>query len=166
MATVERVRVRTEPSLTASQHRSTFGVADRVAGALMATHLELYDKLVEEAERRRRGQGSSSTPPYDHSRSARRNRPIILPSVRCHPFSSLPTIAMHLEPFTLLPLEGADFVAAATIHRRCAAKGLTASTVDGQIVTAAIRHECRLLSADDDFKRIARVSDMRLFEPK
>ena len=76
------------------------------------------------------------------------------------------TIAMHLEPFTLLPLERSDFVAAASLHRRCAAKGLTTSTVDCQIATAAMRHNCRLLSADDDFKRIAQVSDLKLFELK
>ena len=76
------------------------------------------------------------------------------------------TIATHLEPFALLPLERSDFVAAASLHRRCAGKGLTTSTVDCQIATAAIRHNCRLLSADDDFKRIARVSDLKLFELK
>jgi predicted nucleic acid-binding protein len=76
------------------------------------------------------------------------------------------TIAMHLEPFALLPLERSDFVAAASLHRRCAAKGLTASTVDCQIATASMRHNCRLLTADEDFKRIARVSDLKLLELK
>jgi len=28
-------------------------------------------------------------------------------------------------PFALLPLERSDFVAAASLHRRCAARGLT-----------------------------------------
>ena len=76
------------------------------------------------------------------------------------------TIATHLEPFALLPLERSDFVAAANLHRRCAAKGLTASTADGQIAAAAIRYGCHLLTADDDFERIARVSDLELLEPE
>lgn len=76
------------------------------------------------------------------------------------------TMATHLEAFALLPLERPDFVAAASLHRRCAAKGLSVSTVDCQIAAAAIRHNCRLLTADRDFEHIARVSDLKLLELK
>lgn len=71
-------------------------------------------------------------------------------------------VARRLEPFPLLDLERRDFIAAASLHRNCAAKGLSVSTADCQIATAAIRHDCLLLSADKDFERIARVSSLRL----
>lgn len=76
--------------------------------------------------------------------------------------ASFRTILRHLEPFPLLDLGRSDYVAAATLHRRCAAKGLGVSTSDCQIAMAAIRHECLLLTADRDFERIARVSDLGL----
>ena len=71
-------------------------------------------------------------------------------------------VARHLEPFPLLEMERADFVAAASLHRTCASSGVNVSTVDCQIATAAIRHDCFLLCADKDFERIARLSPLML----
>ncbi len=76
--------------------------------------------------------------------------------------ASFRKVARHLDPFPLLELERPDFTAAAALHRRCAARGVSTSTADCQIATAAIRHDCLLLSADKDFERIARLSDLRL----
>ena len=76
--------------------------------------------------------------------------------------STFRKVARHLEPFPLLELERVDFVAAASLHRKCAAKGISTSTADCQIATAAIRHRCLLLSADKDFERIARFSNLKL----
>ncbi|MEE9229440.1 MAG: PIN domain nuclease [Acidobacteriota bacterium] len=76
--------------------------------------------------------------------------------------SSFRRVARHLEPFPLLELKRIDFVAAASLHRKCAARGVSVSTADCQIATAAIRHECLLLSADKDFERIARFSKLKL----
>jgi predicted nucleic acid-binding protein len=76
--------------------------------------------------------------------------------------SSFRRVARHLEPFPLLELERPDFIAAATLHRRCMARGVSVSTADCQIATAAIRHDCLLLSADKDFERIARFSELKL----
>ncbi len=70
--------------------------------------------------------------------------------------------AKHLEPFSLLSLDRTDCVAAARLHRRCASEGVAASTVDCQIATAAINHDCLLLTADADFEHIAAHSDLRL----
>ena len=72
------------------------------------------------------------------------------------------TIVSHLEPFPLLELARSDFVAAADLHRRCAAKGVSASTADCQIAVAAIRNKCVLLTTDRDFERISRFSDLAL----
>lgn len=76
--------------------------------------------------------------------------------------SSFHKVARHLEPFVLLELERSDFIAAASLHRKCAARGISASTVDCLIAQAAIRHGCLLLSADKDFERIARFSELKL----
>jgi len=70
--------------------------------------------------------------------------------------STFRRVAQYFEPFALLPFERADYVAAAGIHRTCKQHGVSASTMDCQIVAAAIRYDCALLSADKDFERIAR----------
>ena len=72
------------------------------------------------------------------------------------------SVAARLEWFPLLRSSRDDFVAAAALHRRCATAGLSASTADCQIATAAIRHGCLLLTADADFERIARHSPLKL----
>ena len=68
----------------------------------------------------------------------------------------------RLEPFDLLPLERRHYVAAARLRRRCVSAGVTPSTIDSLIASAAIEHRCRLLAADDDFEHIARVTRLRL----
>ena len=70
--------------------------------------------------------------------------------------------ARYLAPFPLLALTWDDHVAAARLHRRCAASGVAATTVDCRIATAAIRNDCALLTADEDFRRIAELSELRL----
>lgn len=70
--------------------------------------------------------------------------------------------ASKLSAFPLLQLGRADHVDAAELRRKCASKGITASTVDCQIASAAIHHRCRLLTLDHDFEHIARVSALRL----
>lgn len=78
---------------------------------------------------------------------------------------SFRTIARRLEPFPLLELERPDYLRAAGLHRRCAAKGVSASTADCQIAAAAIRHRCPLLTADQDFSRIAKLCDLEIVSP-
>ena len=84
----------------------------------------------------------------------------ILQAFRSH--SMFRRVARRLEPFPLLDLERRDYIAAASLHRSCAARGVSVSTADCRIAIAAIRHDCLLLSADRDFERIARFSDLRL----
>jgi hypothetical protein len=67
----------------------------------------------------------------------------------------------YLDAFPLLKADGEHFVAAAGLHRRCAAGGITASTTDCLIAALAIAHECILLSTDADFEHIARVSPLQ-----
>ena len=67
-----------------------------------------------------------------------------------------------LRPFPLLELGRSEYVAAARLHRTCTSNGVTATTADCQIAAAAICHDCFLLTADRDFERIARLSDLNL----
>ena len=68
----------------------------------------------------------------------------------------------RLEPFELLPLERRNYVAAARLRRRCISRGVTPSTIDSLIASAAIAHRCRLLTADEDFQHISRVTTLRV----
>jgi len=52
--------------------------------------------------------------------------------------------------------------AAADLHRACARRGVTVATIDCHIASAAMRHDCRLLTADGDFEQIARVATLKL----
>jgi predicted nucleic acid-binding protein len=76
--------------------------------------------------------------------------------------SSFRQVARHLEPFPLLEIERRDYIAAASLHGKCASTGVSASTADCQIGVAAIRHDCLLLSADKEFERITRLSALKL----
>ncbi|MGH9896491.1 MAG: type II toxin-antitoxin system VapC family toxin [bacterium] len=68
----------------------------------------------------------------------------------------------RLQSFDLLPLERRHYVAAAQLRRRCVSNGVTPSTIDALIASAAIEHRSWLLTADDDFEHIARVTRLKL----
>lgn len=76
--------------------------------------------------------------------------------------SAFELAARKLSAFPLLQLRRADYVEAAELRRKCASKGITASTIDCQIASAAIQHRCALLTLDRDFEHIARVGALRL----
>lgn len=71
-------------------------------------------------------------------------------------------VAKFFRPFSLIELEQADYVAAAKLHRRCASKGVTATTIDCQIAIASIKLDCLLLTADNDFRHIAKHCQLKL----
>lgn len=68
----------------------------------------------------------------------------------------------HLEGFPLLPVGRDGHVAAARLHRACAASGVTAATVDCLIAAACIEHNAHMLTTDQDFQRIANHCNLRL----
>jgi predicted nucleic acid-binding protein len=75
-------------------------------------------------------------------------------------------VARHLSAFPLLQLDRRHYESAAAIHRLCAARGIATSTSDRQVASAAIEHGCALLTADDDFTRIAKPTTLRLLESR
>jgi hypothetical protein len=71
-------------------------------------------------------------------------------------------VARNFEALPLLALSRSEYMKAAAIHRKCASKGVAASTVDCQIAEAAIYHGYVLLTADKDFDRIANHTGLKL----
>ena len=67
-----------------------------------------------------------------------------------------------LEPVPLLQLSRKDYVEAARLRRKCASRGIAVTTADCQIAQAAVANDCSLLTADKDFERISRMSNLRL----
>ena len=70
--------------------------------------------------------------------------------------------------FVYLPLiEESDFVTAGELYRRCRSKGvIIRSQVDCLIAAVAIRNEAVLLHCDRDFDHLAKVSPLRILDPK
>lgn len=67
-----------------------------------------------------------------------------------------------LEPFPLLDLYRETYVFAAKLRTRCRSKGLQSGPIDFLIAAACCGHGFPLLTADQDFSRIARHSDLTL----
>jgi predicted nucleic acid-binding protein len=67
-----------------------------------------------------------------------------------------------LEPFPLLIPERSTFKQAAQLFSKCRAAGTPVPTVDCLIAAIAIAADCRLLTDDGDFDKIAAVSKLRL----
>jgi len=76
--------------------------------------------------------------------------------------STFRKVVDYFEPFPLLELHRSDFIAAARLHRKCAAKGISASTADCRIAIASVENDCALLTADKDFRHIARCNSLKL----
>jgi len=71
-------------------------------------------------------------------------------------------VKAHLVVLPLIALEREDFIAAAKLRNTCAAQGILASTMDFQIATACLRHDCALLTNDKDFQHIAQCCPLQL----
>lgn len=67
-----------------------------------------------------------------------------------------------LEPFPLLEMDREGYVEAADIRNECAARGVQVSTIDGIIAASAIRHRAHLLTADNDFVRMSKITSLKL----
>jgi predicted nucleic acid-binding protein len=76
--------------------------------------------------------------------------------------SDFEKVKAHLEAFSLLELNREDYVAAAQLMNHCRSNGIQASTIDFQIAASCIRHDCQLLTSDNDFQHIARFSSLQL----
>jgi predicted nucleic acid-binding protein len=67
-----------------------------------------------------------------------------------------------LAPFELLQPRRETHEKAARLADRCLRKGVKTGTVDVLIAQLAIERDCTLLTADDDFRAIARCVHLKL----
>ena len=74
------------------------------------------------------------------------------------------SIEQFLAQWDMLEPRGFEtYRAAAAIYRRGRAKGISPTTIDTLIAAIAIEHNASLFTLDQDFSRIALISDLRLY---
>lgn len=76
----------------------------------------------------------------------------------------LQRVLEDLSLFEFVEPDLEDHVAAAALFRKCRGAGVSISTVDVLIAALAIRHDCYLLTNDDDFKLLMAHSDLALLD--
>ncbi len=70
-----------------------------------------------------------------------------------------------LDPFPLVPLERGTHILAARISNQCRRRGVQTTAGDCLIAAGCVEYGYPLLTADQDFARIARHCDLRLLPP-
>ena len=81
-------------------------------------------------------------------------------------FSGPKARSQILDRFSALPLivpDRDDHVEAAELRNRCRRAGMQIGTIDALLAQLCVRHELTMLSTDQDFKRIAGRSTMKLW---
>jgi predicted nucleic acid-binding protein len=70
----------------------------------------------------------------------------------------------HLRAFPDLELDSSDYEDAAEAYNRCSERGIQGSNTDFLICAVATRRDLGVFTTDGDFKRYARVLNVRLHE--
>ncbi|HEX2255886.1 MAG TPA: PIN domain-containing protein [Afifellaceae bacterium] len=71
-----------------------------------------------------------------------------------------------VERFSALPLivpDRTDHIDAAELRNRCRRRGVQIGTIDALLAQLCIRHDATMLTADQDFTRIAEHSGLKLW---
>ena len=71
-----------------------------------------------------------------------------------------------IDRFAAIPLiapDRADHIAAAELRNTCRRAGVQVGTVDAILAQLCIRHKLSLLSTDNDFKNMARHTDLKVW---
>jgi len=69
----------------------------------------------------------------------------------------------YLKPFPLIELNRKDFIEAARLKTKCRSKGIQAGIIDFLIASICVNRTYPLLTADKDFKHIARHCGLKLW---
>jgi predicted nucleic acid-binding protein len=75
-------------------------------------------------------------------------------------------IVDRLSAFPLIVPDRQDHVEAAALRNLCRKKGVQVGTIDALLAQLCIRHELILLTADEDFRHVARHSELRLWDSR
>ncbi len=73
-------------------------------------------------------------------------------------------LSVHLSAFPDLPVVADDYVMAAKFYNLCRKRGIQGSNTDFLICAVAIRNRLSIWTADDDFRRFAKVLPITLAE--
>ena len=71
-----------------------------------------------------------------------------------------------LDRFAALPLlipDREDHVEAAELRNHCRRRGIQIGTIDALLAQLCLRHDLTMLTTDDDFARIARLTALKLW---
>ncbi len=82
-------------------------------------------------------------------------------------FTGLKARAQILDRFSAIPLlapDRDDHIGASELRNRCRRNGVQIGTVDALLAQLCIRHDLTMLTADDDFRRIADRSTLLLWK--
>jgi hypothetical protein len=74
-------------------------------------------------------------------------------------------IIERLAPLPLLVPDRRDHIEAAGLRTDCRRAGVQVGTIDALLGQLCIRHDLALLSADADFRHMARITGLRLWDP-
>jgi predicted nucleic acid-binding protein len=72
-----------------------------------------------------------------------------------------------IERFSALPLiapDREDHIGAASLRNQCRRRGVQIETIDALLAQLCLRHDLIMLTADQDFRAIARHSALRLWK--
>jgi hypothetical protein len=81
-------------------------------------------------------------------------------------FSGPKDRAAIIDRFAALPLlipDRQDHVGAAELRNHCRRRGVQLGTVDALLAQLCIRNDLTMLSTDEDFRRVARLSALKLW---
>ena len=71
-----------------------------------------------------------------------------------------------LDRFAALPLlqpDREDHIEAALLRNHCRRRGVQIGTIDALLARLCIRHDLTMLTTDEDFRHLARLSELRLW---
>ena len=72
-------------------------------------------------------------------------------------------IIEHLAALPLLVPDREDHIGAADLRTLCRRRGVQIGTIDALLAQLCIRHKLTLLTTDEDFSRIAKYTELRLW---
>ena len=72
-------------------------------------------------------------------------------------------ILHHFAALAFLTPDREDHVEAAELRNHCRRRGVQIGTIDALLARLCIRHDLTMLTTDDDFVRVARLSALKLW---
>ena len=72
------------------------------------------------------------------------------------------SLIKHFDSVPLIQPSRSDFIAAAELRNKCRKKGIQVGTIDALLAQLCIEHGLRMLSGDNDFSHIAKLTSLEV----